>query len=72
MTTWYLTSARYEPPALLRRKHGVDEEFVNGAWRPTISISLWLDRHDDFLEEITEEQALAFAPHAFTTPPGQP
>ncbi|HEY5182520.1 MAG TPA: hypothetical protein VIJ07_22575 [Dermatophilaceae bacterium] len=66
MTTRYFTSEKYEPAALLRRVEFVDEAFVNGAWRPTKSIVDWMYGHDDFVDEITEDQARAFAPAAFT------
>ena len=64
--TQYFTSEKYEPAALLRRVEFVDEAFVNGAWRPTKSIVDWMYGHDDFVDQITEEQARAFAPAAFT------
>ena len=65
MTAQYFTSEKYEPTALLRRVEFVDEAFVNGAWRPTKSIVDWMFGHDDFVDQITEEQARAFAPAAF-------
>jgi len=61
----YFTSDDYIPPALLRRVEFVDEAFVAGVWRPTGSIVDWQFGHDDSVDEITEGQARAFAPHAF-------
>jgi len=65
----YFTSTAYHPAALLRRVDFIDEAFVNGVWRPTKSIVDWMFGHDDFVDEITEVQAKAFTPAAFT---GQP
>jgi len=61
----YFLSDAYHPPALLRRVEHVDEAFVAGVWRPTGSIVDWEFGHDDSVDEITEDQARAFAPHAF-------
>ena len=66
MTARYFTATDYHPAALLRRVDFVDEAFVNGAWRPTQSIVDWMYGHDDFVDQISEEQARAFAPAAFT------
>jgi hypothetical protein len=63
--TKYFTSTAYHPKALLRRTKTADEAFVAGVWRPTPSIVDWLAGHDDFVEEVTEAQARAFAPEAF-------
>ena len=65
MSVRYFTSDDYIPPALLRRVEFVDEAFVAGVWRPTGSIVDWEFGHDDSVDEITEGQARAFAPHAF-------
>ena len=61
----YFTAGDYSPPALLRRVEFVDEAFVAGVWRPTPSIINWEFGHDDWVDEVTEDQARAFAPHAF-------
>ena len=68
MSVRYFTSDDYIPPALLRRVEFVDEAFVAGVWRPTSAIVDWLFGHDDFVDEITEDQARAFAPRAFRVP----
>ena len=61
----YFTSGAYHPPALLRRVEFVDEAFVAGVWRPTGAIVDWEFGHDDSVDEITEDQARAFAADAF-------
>ena len=66
MTTRYFTAADYTPTALLRRTGQTDEAFVRGVWRPTSAIGEWMVGNDDFVDEITEAQAKAFAPKAFT------
>lgn len=65
MNVLYFTSDAYHPPALLRRVDFVDEAFVAGVWRSTGSIIDWQFGHDDSVDEITEDQARAFAPAAF-------
>ena len=69
MTTRYYTSDKFTPPALLRRADFVDEAFVDGRWRPTKSIVNYMAGNDDFVDDISEAEARAFAPAAFTTPP---
>ena len=59
-----VTSTAYTPSALLRRTKDADEAFVGGVWRPTTSIMNWMVGNDDFVDEITEAQARAFAPTA--------
>jgi hypothetical protein len=67
MTTRYFTSTAYHPNVLLlRRTKEADQAFVSGVWRPTPSIVDWEAGNDDFVDEITEAQARAFAPEAFT------
>jgi hypothetical protein len=66
MTTRYFTAADYHPKALLRRTNQTDEAFVGGVWRPTTAIGEWMVGNDDFVDEITEVKAKAFAPTAFT------
>ena len=68
MSVQYFPAGDYIPPALLRRVDFVDEAFVAGAWRPTGSIIDWQFGHDDWVDEVTEEQARAFAPAAFRVP----
>jgi hypothetical protein len=48
------------------RTKEADQAFVGGVWRPTPSIVDWEAGNDDFVDEITEAQARAFAPEAFT------
>jgi hypothetical protein len=67
MATEYFTSDKYTPPALLRRVDNVDEAFVKGKWRPTPSIVDWFFGNDDFVSQVTEAEARAFAPAAFTS-----
>ena len=66
MTTRYFTAADYHPPALLRRTGQTDVAFVAGVWRSTTAIGEWLVGNDDFVDEITEVEAKAFAPTAFS------
>jgi len=65
MSVEYYRSDAYHPPTLLRRVDFVDEAFVAGVWRPTGSIIDWQFGHDDSVDEVTEDQARAFAPAAF-------
>lgn len=69
MSTKFFTSERYTPPALLRRTgEATDEAFHHGAWQPTPYIVDWFFGNADDVTEITEAQARAFAPDAFTSP----
>ena len=62
----YFTAADYHPKALLRRTNQTDEAFVGGVWRPTPAIDEANAGLNDFVDEITEAEAKAFAPAAFT------
>lgn len=66
----YYSSTRFEPTALLRRTEGpdgpTDEAFVNGAWRPSKSISDYMVGNDDHVDDLTEAQARKLAPAAFS------
>ena len=66
MTTRYFTSSITE--ALYRKARGVgsDQVFVQGTWQPTETIMQWMLGSADEVDEVTEEQARAFAPAAFS------
>ena len=66
MTTRYFTADDYIPAALLRRVGQTDEAFVNGVWRPTSAIGESMVGDNDFVDEVTEAQARAFEPAAFS------
>ena len=68
MSVRYFTSDAYHPPTLLRRVDFVDEAFVSGVWRPTDKIIDWQFGHDDWVDEVTEDQARTLAPAAFRVP----
>lgn len=63
--TLYFTDTSYTPTALLRRRAGhSDEAWVGGVWRPTDSIIDWMFGRNDFVEPISEAEAIEFAPDA--------
>jgi hypothetical protein len=66
MTTRYFTSSI--SGALFRKGGEGDQVFVvqNGTWRPTEKIMRWMLGSADEVDEVTEAQARAFAPKAFT------
>ena len=51
--------------ALLRRRHGGDDVFVDGAWKPTETVMKYMIGEDPDVEPATEEQARVHTPDAF-------
>lgn len=70
MTTTYYASSKREPALLLRRiENGggiVDEAYLDGAWRPTKIIVDYMFGHNDFVDEVSEDEARALEPEAVT------
>jgi hypothetical protein len=69
MTVQLFQASMLDPPILLRRTlddagcH--DEAFLGGTWKPTKIIIDYMFGHNDFVEDITPEQAAALEPAAF-------
>ena len=65
MTTTYYVSTERLPPTLLKRAENaagiVDEALVGGRWEPTRVIELHKFGDDDFVNEVTDDQAAALA-----------
>ena len=60
MTT-YFADTMGEPPLLLRQvrdERGItDEAYLDGVWRPTRIVIDYLFGHNDFVDEIGEDEA---------------
>ena len=72
LTTTYYASSQRNPPLLLRRIHPpgriIDEAYLNGAWQPTKNIIDFMFGHDDFVDEVSEDEARRLEQHPRPAP----
>jgi hypothetical protein len=64
---YFLDSMWAPPPMVMRRIGNRDEVWVGGKWQPTKAIIDWMYGHNDWLDEVTDNEARAVAPDAFPT-----
>jgi len=69
MSTTYYASSKRDPALLLRRVRDagiVDEAYLDGAWQPTKIIIDYMFGHNDFVDEVSEDEARQLEPEAVT------